>query len=174
MTEPAGDRWLLAQLPRAMAQDPFLTSFLAIFEDVAGSVRHGVDSIEHHVDLGLSAPAMLRYLAGWLAIDLDPAGDPARQRELLRAIGPLLGWRGTQRGLEGILAALTGARVRVSDGGGTFTSAEPVPAPSPLVRVEIDHLGALTEAQVRAFIAAEVPIGTVVDLQVGGSRRGKH
>jgi phage tail-like protein len=169
-TEPTAGRragWLVAQLPRAMAQDPFLAGLVALFEDVAGTVQHGVDSVEHHLDTGLASPAMLRYLAAWLGVDLDPAGDRDRQRELLHAIGPLLGWRGTRRGLEGILRALTGSRVRVLDTGGVWTSAQRVPGGSPEIVVELDHLGDLNEAQVRAFIAAEIPVGTRLDLRIG-------
>ena len=164
--------WLRAQLPRTMAQDPFLDGFVAIFEEIADTLRLDVDGVEHQLDTALASPAMLRYLAAWLGLDLDPHGVVEAQRELVHAIGGMLGWRGTRRGLEDLLQALTGSRVRVRDSGGCFRSSETLPRYDPTVVIELDHLGELNEAQVRAFVAAEVPVGTVVRIQVGSGRGG--
>ena len=50
-----GNGWLVEQLPRVMAEDPVLRGFVTALEEVAGTVRDRVDSIEHHVDTGLAA-----------------------------------------------------------------------------------------------------------------------
>jgi hypothetical protein len=60
--------WLVNQLPRVMAEDPVLNGFVTALEEVAGSVRDRVDSVEHHLDTGLAAPEMLQFLARWLGV----------------------------------------------------------------------------------------------------------
>ncbi|BEP13937.1 phage tail protein [Acidothermaceae bacterium B102] len=156
--------WLVAQLPRAMAVDPVLTGLVEILETVADTLVAGADALECHLDIATASPPMLRYLASWLDADLDPSITVERQREVLLTTGSLLGWRGTRRGLESLLAALTGARVEVADGGGVFTRSQPIPPANKAITVRLDTLGELNEGQVRALIEQEVPVGTRVEL----------
>jgi phage tail-like protein len=159
--------WLRDQLPRVMMQDEFLHGVAGIAQELGDSVRSGIDSIEHQLDVSLASPQMLTYLARWLGVDLDPTGDLAHQRQLVRSIGPILGRRGTVHGLEDLLAALTGSRVQVVDGGGVFIDAAAVPPADNRVLVRLDHLGPLTLEQVNAYLVAELPVGTQVQVQVG-------
>lgn len=158
--------WLVRQLPRAMADDPVLAGFTAAFEEVADGLRERVDGLGAQVDLGLAPPEMLLYLASWLGLQLEPSNPVDDQRRLVRETGKLLGWRGTRAGVEGLLAAATGSRVTVTDGGGVFGQDEPLPPPDPVVRVRLDHTGPLDEQQVRALLAQELPLGAVVELDV--------
>jgi phage tail-like protein len=169
----AGSGWLVGQLPRVMAEDPVLRGFVAAIEEVAGTVRDRVDSVEHHVDTGLAAPEMLQFVAGWLGVELEPTDPPEYQRALVREVGRLLGWRGTRHGIESLLEAATGARVTVLDSGGVFGADEPVPPPDPSVVVQLDHTGHLSERQVRRFLEAELPLGARVELDIRfpGDRR---
>lgn len=170
--------WLVAQLPRAMAQDRVIAGFVRACEEVADSVRERVASVEHELDIGLASPEMLSYLAGWLGVELDVTADGdgadggdlaarAAQRRLVRAVGQVLGWRGTRRGAEVLLQALTGARVEVTDSGGVFGSRETIPPADDVVHVLLEHTGPLSERQVLAFLAEELPVGARVDLRVG-------
>lgn len=158
--------WLLAQLPRVLAGDPVLRGFVLALEGVADSVRERVTGVESQLDLDLAPPEMLQYVAAWLGLEIEPGDDAARQRELVRAVGRTLGWRGTRQGVEAILGAATGSRVTVRDNGGIFASGDPVPPPDPRVVVELDTTGGLTEEQVLAFLAAELPLGCEVRLDV--------
>jgi phage tail-like protein len=160
--------WLTAQLPRVLAEDPVLSGVVRVVEEVADTYRCEVDALEQHLDAGSASAAMLRYLASWLGADLDPSISLGRQREVLRAVGPLVGWRGTRRGVEGLLEALTGARVRVGDDGGVWTSEEPRPSPSLRVVVDLTDLGEMTGPQLYAFLADELPVGADVVLRLGG------
>jgi phage tail-like protein len=167
---------LVSQLPRAVVADPVLLGFATAFEEVAGSVRARLDSIEHQVDAGLAAPEMLQFLASWLGLVLEPTDPPPLQRALVLQVGRLLGWRGTRHGVEGLLEAATGARVTVTDGGGVFGVRDEIPPADPVVRVQLDHTGHLTEPQVRRFLEAEVPVGSRVELDVrypSGPGRGR-
>jgi phage tail-like protein len=161
-----GTSMLLTHLPAVMAQDPFLANLVGLFEAMNASVQLGVENIEHHIDVTLAEPATLCYLASWLDLVLDPTGDSDRLREAVRATGRLLGQRGTRTGLEGTVRALTGNDARVSEGGGVFHSRQEVPGPDRRVVVELGGLGDLSEGQLRALIAAEVPVGTEIELRI--------
>ena len=120
---------------------------------------------------------MLSYLASWLGVELETIASPdepgARdaQRRLIRAVGQVIGWRGTRRGVETLLEALTGARADVSDSGGIFGRDDPVPPADNLVRVSLTHTGGLSEQQILAFLAGELPVGTRVELHVRSGAR---
>jgi phage tail-like protein len=158
--------WLVAQMPRVMAADPVVHGFVSALEEIAQSVRERIDSVEHQVDTGLASPEMLRFLASWLGLELEPTDPPEYQRALVREMGQLLGWRGTRHGIEGLLEAATGSRVVVSDGGGVYGQRDPVPPPDPVVTVRLDHTGHLTERQVRGILEAELPLGAELRLDV--------
>jgi phage tail-like protein len=158
--------WLVNQLPRVMTEDPVLKGFVTALEEVAGSVRDRVDSVEHHLDTGLAAPEMLQFLAGWLGVELEPTDPPEYQRTLVREVGRLLGWRGTRHGVESLLEAATGSRVTVLDTGGVYGNDDPVPPPDHKVVVQLDHTGHLSERQVRRILEAELPLGAQVELDI--------
>lgn len=169
--------WLVSQLPRAMVADPVLHGFAAAFEEVADTVRVRIDGIEHQVDAGLATPEMLQFLASWLGLVLEPTDPPPYRRALVREVGRLLGWRGTRHGIEGLLEAATGARVTVVDGGGIYGRLDEIPPPDQVVKVSLDHTGHLSEAQVRGFLEAELPLGAELELDVrypaAGPTRGR-
>lgn len=158
--------WLVGQLPRVMTEDLVLRGFVSALEEVAGTVRDRVDSVEHHLDTGLAAPEMLQYLAGWLGVELEPTDPPEYKRSLVREVGRLLGWRGTRHGVESLLEAATGSRVTVRDNGGVYGGDDPVPLADNKVVVQLDHTGHLSERQVRRILEAELPLGAHVELDI--------
>jgi phage tail-like protein len=171
--------WLLAQLPAAMGRDQVLAGFVRGFEEIADSLRDQISDLEYELDVGLASPEMLAYLASWLGVEIDAAragsDDPAdreAQHRLIRAVGQALVWRGTRHGVETLLEALTGSRVEVIDPGGVFAPGDVVPALTDVVVIRLDHTGGLTERQLQAFLAEELPIGVRVDLRVRSSDGG--
>jgi phage tail-like protein len=160
------DGWLVEQLPRVMGNDPVLRDFVTGFEQVHDTVRERIDAIEFQMDTGLASPEMLAYLGSWLGVTLEPTDPAEYRRSLVREVGKLLGWRGTRYGVEALLQAATGARVTVIDAGGVYGSNDQVPAPDPVVVVQMDHTGHLTESQVMAFLQSELPLGAQVQLDV--------
>jgi phage tail-like protein len=170
MTSPG---WLLAQLPPAMGRDEVIGGFVRAFEEIADSVREQIADVEYEVDVNHASPEMLAYLASWLGVDIDAAMVAAddhetrdAQRRLIKAVGKALVWRGTRRGLETLLEALTDSRVEVTDAGGVFALGEPVPPADDRVIIELDHPGLLTRAQLLAFVADELPVGARVELRI--------
>ncbi|MFD1048552.1 hypothetical protein ACFQ1S_24975, partial [Kibdelosporangium lantanae] len=93
---------------------------------------------------------------------------------LIRAVGQALVWRGTRRGLETLLEALTDSRVDVLDTGGVFGPQDKVPPASDVVVVELDHTGMLTRQQVMAFLVEELPIGVRVDLRIRSEQQERR
>jgi phage tail-like protein len=178
-TQDAG--WLLAQLPAELGRDQVVAGFVRAFEEIADSVRDQVDDIEHELDVNLASPEMLSYLASWVGLDIDvsrvASDDPntrIAQRRMIKSVGQALVWRGTRRGVETLLEALTDSRVDVIDTGGVFGPGETVPRPSDEVVVELDHTGLLTRNQVLAFLAEELPVGVRVDLRVRSEKDGER
>ncbi|CAM4236816.1 hypothetical protein KIPE111705_45900 [Kibdelosporangium persicum] len=170
--------WLVDQLPAAMRRDRVIAGFVRAFEEIGDSVREQVSDIEYELDVNLASPEMLAYMASWIGVDVDAAmlgSEDARlrdaQRRLIRAVGEALVWRGTSRGLELLLEALTDSRVDVIDSGGVFGPRDDVPQPSHVVTVELDHTGLLTKKQVMTFLAEELPIGVRVDLIVRSEKQ---
>jgi len=170
--------WLLAQLPQAMARDRVIAGFVRGFEEVADSVRDRMSTVDYELDVDLASPEMLRYLATWLGVEVetiaavDDPGGREDQRRLIRAVGQVLGWRGTRRGLEVLLEALTGGRAEVSDHGGVYGSKDQVPPADNLVRVVLDDLGRLSERQILALLDQELPVGSRVELRIRSRERG--
>jgi phage tail-like protein len=173
VNRPNGPGWLLGQLPPAMGRDKVIAGFVQAFEEIADSVREQVDDIEYEVDVNHASPEMLAYLASWVGLDIDAAlvaaDDPDTrdaQRRLIRAVGKALVWRGTRRGLETLLEALTDSRVDVYDSGGVFAPDDRIPQADDRVVIELDHTGMLTRQQVLAFLADELPVGARVELRI--------
>ncbi|MCA1674993.1 MAG: phage tail protein [Actinobacteria bacterium] len=158
--------WLVAQLPRPMAEDELLRRFVAIFEEVAGSVQGRIDGIEHCLDVGLAPPTFVRWLGAWLAVPLDSGLPLERQRDVVRAAGRLLDWRGTSKGLAGLLAAYTGGPVQVEDSGGVFPAGR-APTGDRRIIIRLTTTGGLQQAQLMELIHAEVPADAIVELGVG-------
>ena len=65
-----------------------------------------------------------------------------------------------------MLEAATGSRVVVRDGGGVHGQAERLGPLDPVVHVQLDSAGGLTEPQVRALLEAELPVGAGLELDV--------
>jgi phage tail-like protein len=173
--------WLLDQLPAGMRRDRVIAGFVRAFEEIGDTVREQVTDIEYELDVNLASPDMLAYMASWIGVDVDAAmlssEDPEvrdAQRRLIRAVGQALVWRGTSRGLEMLLEALTDSRVDVIDSGGIFGPADVAPSPSHVVTVEVDHTGLLTKQQVMTFLAEELPIGVRVDLVVRSEQQERR
>jgi phage tail-like protein len=165
--------WLVGQLPQVMARDRVVAGFVRACQEVADGLRDRVESVEHELDVNLAAPEMLTFVASWLGVPAEAFPDESgreAQRRLIRAVGQVLGWRGTRRGVEILLEALTGARADVTDTGGVFGRDDPLPPADDVVRVSLTHTGGLSEQQILAFLAEELPVGARVELNVRAAR----
>jgi phage tail-like protein len=161
--------WLAEQLPRPLAEDHFTRQFLRIFEDVAGDVRRRVDGFRDYLDVRLAPAEFVRWMGGWLGLAVDPALPEEHQRSLVMAAGPLFPWRGTRRGLQGLLEALTRAPVQIEEGGGVFLEGE-APANSGRIVIKLTATGGLNEQHLLDLARLEIPANASVELRVGRRR----
>lgn len=160
MTHTPG--YLERSLPMAMARDEFLLRFTRIADELAATTADAVDGIGHHLDLDLADAQMIQYLASWVGFSLDPERGAPRMRQAVRDAVEGLGWRGTARGLEAYLRALTGARVRVEDSAGVWVVPERAPSYDPVVTVHLPRGGELSRERLAELAAEELPVGTRV------------
>lgn len=158
--------WLADQLPRVMAEDHFTRQFLRIFEEIAGGVRNRVTGFEHDLDVGLAPAEFVRWMGAWIGLALDPSMPEEHQRGVVRAAGALFPFRGTRRGLQGLLEALTRASVEVTDNGGVFRGGQ-APTGSKSVVVKLADAGALSEQNLFDLVKLEIPADATFDLRLG-------
>lgn len=173
--------WLVRQLPAAMSRDQVIAGFVRACEEIADSVRDQVADLEYELDVTLATPEMLAYIASWLGVEIDavladaPGQEIAEaQRRLVDAVSKALVWRGTRRGLEALLTALTDGRADVRDSGGIFGAKDKIPPADDLVVIELDHTGPLSRQQIDTFIADELPVGVRFEVRVRSGKGGRR
>jgi len=162
--------WLVGQLPVGMLDDNFFYRFVSIFQEEAGTYLDGIDNLANTIDPAVAPPAMVRFMAGWLALPtINPALDDEYQRRLVIEASRLQWWRGTKKGLSGLLELFTGGPVEIIDSGGVFRHGEAM-ARTAQVIVRVESIGWLAEADFVELVRDEVPAH--VDLQLfAGDRR---
>ena len=170
--------WLVAELPTMMAEDHFTTRFVGIFEELAGGVRARVDGFEDALDPGLAPPEFVRWVGSWLGLALDPSLPEERQRGLVAAAGALFPFRGTARGLRGLLEAFTEGTVDIQDGAGVFREGLAPPNRHHVV-ITVRGSGGMTEEHLAELVRQELPAVATFELKVqpgkppsGRRRRG--
>ena len=163
------DDWLTHQLPVGMAEDDFLFRFVSIFQRVADTMIHQVDTLPHMVDPTVAPPEMVRAMASWIGINwVDSSLDDRLQREIVLEYAQIIRWRGTKRGLRRLLRLLSGgAEVSVLDSGGVFPEGE-APAAPPHVRLEMGSAGWNSIDDLVRIIRHELPATVTFDLWVAG------
>ena len=110
-----------------------------------GDYLDGIDNLGNILDPAVAPPSMVRFMAGWLALPaINPVLDELYQRRLVLQASKLQSWRGTERGLSGLLELLTGGPVEVVDTGGVFRQGEARRRPAQVV-VKVEHIGWLSE-----------------------------
>jgi phage tail-like protein len=162
--------WLVGQLPVGMLEDNFFYRFASIFQEQAGTFLDAVDNLDKVVDPAVAPPAMVRFLAAWLALPpLDPTLDETYQRKFVMQAAKLRWWRGTRQGLQAFLELLTGGPVRVDDSGGVSRRCSSPPRCAK-VTVRVGTTGWLSEEDFVELVRDEVPANVALELFVGEQR----
>lgn len=162
--------WMLGQLPMGMLDDELFVRFVSIFEEVATSLVEGADNIPNVVDPTVAPVPVLSWLGSWLGVNwIEPSLPDAVQRRLVRECGSALAWRGTRRGLETVLRAVTGGDVTVTDSGGVRRGSTPgASAPDPRVRVVVRSTGWMSDDDFVELVTDEVPASVHCEIVVDG------
>ena len=108
-TRDAVEEDLLAQyLPGVLRQDPFLTSFLRVFDSILRPILQTIDAVDDYLDPDLAPAALVGWLATWVGEDLEERLPEKTRRALVREAGKLHRERGTRAGLRRAIEVLTG------------------------------------------------------------------
>src|SRR5262249_17458217 len=151
-----------------MVEDEFLVRFLTIFQDVADTVLHQVDTLPHMFDAAVAPDSMVRLMGHWIGIDwIDPSLPDPLQRRIVREYSSLLHCRGTARGVKQLLEVVSGGPATVEDNGGVYLEGEAPLLPAH-VRMAVESSGWATEADLLRIIRSELPAGVTFELRIGG------
>lgn len=165
------DNWLVEQLPRPMAEDPFLRQYVALIQEMATGIRQQVDDIPSFVDVHVAPEPFVRWMGQWLGLTVEPTIADAAERErrlrrLVEEVGSLFVRRGTRAGLEGLLTALTGEAAHVDDTGGVFRSGQAEPNAKHAV-VYLNGTGGIDEQALLRLVSAEIPVDVSFEFRIG-------
>lgn len=159
--------WMLNQLPVAAVSHDFFARFVRIFQTLGDRLLEDADGIEHLLDVHVTSPEMVRWLAGWIGVSVVDDSQPEElQRRIVAVAGRTLAWRGTARGLREFLSLVSGAPVEVEEGGGIWRAGE-APADTAWVRMVVAQTGVLEEAEFIDVVRDEIPAHVRAELFVG-------
>lgn len=159
--------WLLHQLPHGMQSEDFFTRFVRIFQAEADTLVAHADDLPYLADVRLTPPEMVRWMASWLGWPgIDAAYPEDAQRRILLTAARTLQWRGTRRGLVGLLRLYCGPDASVAESGGVFGPGE-APDGEAWVAVQVASTGPLDEADLVRLVLDEVPAHVHVAVAVG-------
>ncbi|MEX2447031.1 MAG: phage tail protein [Dehalococcoidia bacterium] len=166
--------WLLEQLPRVMAEDPFIHRYVSLIQEIASGVRKQVDDVPLFVDVHVAPESFVRWMGQWLGLAVEPAvADPEererRLRRLVEEVGSLYVRRGTAAGLEGLLNAITGDAAHVDDTGGVFRTGQ-APANAKHAIVYLNGTGGVDEQALLRLVSQEIPVDTTFEFRIGVRR----
>jgi phage tail-like protein len=162
--------WLLHQLPVGMVEDDFLSRFLRIFQTVADTELHQIDTLRHMFDPTVAPDGMVRLMGSWIGVDwIDPSLPDDLQRRIVKEYASLLQWRGTRRGMIQLLELICDGPVEVEDSGGVYPERE-APISYPHVVLRVGSSGWATEPDLLRIVRAELPASVTFELYVGARR----
>lgn len=169
---PTRPDWLIEQLPRVMQEDPFIHGFVSITQEIATSIRGGIEKMDWFLDADTAPEEFVQWMGGWLGLVVEPVATDPEERELrirnvVRTAGILFLRRGTRAGLEGMLHAITGEPARVSDSGGVFRTGQ-APANQKHVVVRIRTNGGVDDQSLLRLVREDMPVDVSFDLLIAG------
>lgn len=161
-------------MPALFQEDGFTNRFVSAFDDALAPVLTTLDCIDAYLDPALTPPDFLPWLAAWVGIELDENWSEAQQRRLIGSAVALASWRGTRRGLVGLLSAYAGVpedAIEVEDSGGVAhaqSANSPVPGsstPTLVVRIRATDDG-IDVTRVERLVALAKPAHLPHDVEV--------
>jgi len=162
--------WLLQQLPVGMAEDEFLARFLKIFQTIADTELHQIDTLRHMFDPTVAPDNMVRALGAWIGIDwIDSSLPDDLQRRIVLEYSDLVQWRGTARGMRQLLELISLEPAVVHDSGGVYLEDDSPPQP-PHVKLYVASSGWATNADLLRIVRNELPASVTFELHVGARR----
>ncbi|WP_274650201.1 phage tail protein [Paenibacillus humicola] len=103
---------LLSHLPAIYQEDAsgFTERFLSLFGTMFDSIEEKIGELPRHFDSELVSGPYLKWLGGWLGIEVDEHWSDEQIRRFIREAPELYRYRGTRRGIEKMVEIYTGAK----------------------------------------------------------------
>jgi phage tail-like protein len=165
-------------LPSLYLDDELAQQLCAGLDQVLAAAVGSLDSIEAYVDPALAPPDFLVWLAGWVGLMVDETWPEEQQRRFVTEAVELYRWRGTARGLAGLVRIYVGVEPDIVETGAASWSSAPggaVPGrtsrvnPALLVRVRVPDPGAVDQRRLTAIVAAATPAHVPYKIEVGNA-----
>ncbi|MCX2732791.1 phage tail protein [Saccharopolyspora sp. NFXS83] len=159
------------QLPGLYAGDDLAQRFTAGLDTVLAPILSTLDNLAYYFDPRVAPEDFVAWIAGWVAMELDPGWPPELRRAVVIRAVELHRWRGTARGLVDRLWLCLGVHARVLDGPGAAWStrpATPLPgAPTTEARVQVwAGRSAVDRDQVVALVNSSCPVHLTCTVEV--------
>ena len=175
----------LEYLPALFRDDEFMGQFLLIFESILKPIENTVDNIALYFNPLMTPEPLLRWLASWLDLTLDPTWPEEKRRQLVKSAAELYRWRGTKHGLTEYLRIYTGCMPEISEyiPGMSLDHETKLGVNTRLgssgtghhftVTLELDESSKIDINTVKVIIEAQKPAHTVYTLQIRRNGRKK-
>jgi phage tail-like protein len=118
-------RRMIDSLPAIYQEQAALAAFLSAFDEVlfgaadpqAGppGIAGAIDGVATLLDPRETREEFLAWLGTWVALTMGAELEPAIRRELIARAVAIYRWRGTRRGMEELIALVTGGRATVRE-----------------------------------------------------------
>ena len=151
---------LLTYLPSIYADDPFLGSFLNIFDSIWLPLERQIDQLYAYFDPRLTPAEFLPWLATWVDLTLDENWPLDRRRALIRSAADLYRRRGTKGALRDYLAIYMGVQPDIVEDdarGNPFHFS---------VVFHVNEPAALDQDRIKRIVEEEKPAHTTYTLRI--------
>lgn len=118
----------LPELFQHQKQKEFLERYLMIFESMNEEIEETVDQISRKFDLNKCDFSFLKYIAGWLSLDVDVTWSEEKLRRLLLEYKEIYDYRGTSKFLKRILEIYLNAEITIVENSSINYSSEELTA----------------------------------------------
>jgi phage tail-like protein len=159
-------------LPALLQEDWFAQRFVSGLDEVLSPVFASLDGLECYIDSRLAPEDFLRWLAGWVSVELDERWPLERQRAFVAAAIDLYARRGTVGGLLAHIELVTGGTAVIAESGGVASSQSSggdLPgetAPRMSIRVAVDDPSAVDPRALDTLVSESKPAHVVHQVEV--------
>ena len=156
-------------LPALYQEDPFTQRFLGGLDEVLAPVLSVLDCLDAYVDPRTAPLDVLRWVASWVGVDVDPAWPADKQRDVVRAAARVHAGRGTAAALVEWVLLVHGLHAEVRESGGVAVSDVPggdLPGqPEPVVHVRLKGATAEQVEAVRPVLRSWCPAHVLLTVE---------
>ena len=157
--------WLSRRLPLVMAEDPTLSSFLAMLEEISESLQVQIDQFPLLVDSAVTPGDLIEWLGSFIDTPDTSALPELQRRQLIADLGASPLRRGTRAHMEYILEAFTSGGYEIRENGGVYREGQ-APASSSRIDVTVSQLRSGTVDSLEQILKSIIPTNCAITLEV--------